>query len=288
MRPSSPLSLLLFLQLSTAFPVDPRITSQSQKCLNSPSCSSLRSAMSTLSFSLSRSKPSDPRNPHFPEHQKLPPATFVKPTTTSPSDEEHFAQEGAFDNAPMTPSKDIPADEALSAETPLSTAYLQSLTKTVVEDEARPSMPTSALPSLRKEDARKYFEGENGKKSISEEKPKYGNSNMWQGTAVGYRSRMTYLEMGSRNDFMIVGIVVIFLFVVCALEVMERFGNRSSRRGEIFLGDDETYAFIVKKPRYFLERECRCKCAQGIEYKEYKDDETVVAEDFNGDAERKI
>ncbi|KAJ8058949.1 hypothetical protein OCU04_011934 [Sclerotinia nivalis] len=288
MRPSSPLSLLLFLQLSTAFPADPRIASQSQKCLNSPSCSSLRSAMSTLSSSLSHSKPSDPRNPHFPEHQKVPLATFFKPTTTSPSDEEHFAQEGAFDNAPMTPSKDIPADEALSAEAPLSTAYLQSLTRTVDKDEARPSMPTSALPSLRKEDARKYWEGENGKKSISGDKPECGNSKMWQGTAVGYRSRMTHLETGSRNDFLVVGIVVIFLFVVCALEVMDRFGNRSSRRGEIFLEDDETYTFIVKKPRHFLQRESRCKCAQAIEYKEYKDDETVVAEDFNGDAERKI
>ncbi|APA08859.1 predicted protein [Sclerotinia sclerotiorum 1980 UF-70] len=290
MRPSSPLSLLLFLQFSTAFPVDPRTTSQSQKCLNSPSCSSLRSAMSTLSFSLSHPKPSDPRNPHFPEHQKQPLVTFVKPTTTSSSssDEGNFAHEGAFDNAPMTPSKDISANEALSAEAPLSTAYLQSLTKTVDEDEARPSMPTSALPSLRKEDARRYWEEESGKKSISGEKPDCGNSKMWHGTAVGYRSRMTHFEMGSRNDFMVVGIVVIFLFVVFALEVMDRVGNRNSKRGEIFLEDDETYAFIVKKPRHFLERESRCKCAQVTEFKEYKDDETVVAEDFNGDAERKI
>lgn len=64
--------------------------------------------------------------------------------------------------------------------------------------------------------------------------------------------------------------------------------NRNSRRGEIFLEDDETYAFIVKKPRDFYQNESvfNEKCAQESEYKEYKDDETVVAEDFNTDNER--
>ncbi|KAF7942475.1 hypothetical protein BELL_0789g00050 [Botrytis elliptica] len=279
MRPSSPLSLFLFLQLSTAFPV-------SRECFNSQSCNSLHSVKDTLS--LSHPKPSDPRDPHFPKHQKLPIPTFVKPTTTSPSDDEYFAEEGAFDNAPTTPSKEISADEALSAETPLSSAYLQSLTRTSDEDEARPSMPTSALPKLRKEDSRKYWEGENGRLAINGEKPGCGNSNSWPGTAAGYRTRLAHLEMGRRNDFLVVGIVVVFLLVVCVLESVERFGNRTSRRGEIFLEDDETYAFIVKKPREFYQHESVFdeKCAQESEYKEYKDDETVVAEDFNTDNER--
>ncbi|KAI9642449.1 hypothetical protein NHQ30_009254 [Ciborinia camelliae] len=287
MRPTSPLSLLLFLQLSTAFPVFTRITPQSQECLNSQSCTSLRSAITTLS--LSHSKPSNPRNPHFPEHQKLPLPQFVKPTTTSPSDDAYFAEESAFNNAPTTPSKDTPANEALLAARPLSSMYLQSLTRTSSEDDAMPSMPTSALPSLRKEDARKYWEGENGMKAINEEKGRCVNSNTWPGTAVGYRIRLTHLEMGRRNDFMVVGIVVVFMLVVCALEIVERSGRQSSGRGEIFLEDDETYTFIIKKPREFFEGEsCNEKCAQEIEYKEYRDDETVVDEDLNRDTEGKI
>lgn len=215
MRPSSPLSLLLFLQLSTAFPV-------SRECFNSQSCNSLHSVKDTLS--LSHPKPSDPRDPHFPNHQKLPIPTFVKPTTTSPLNDEYFAEEGAFDNAPTTPSNDISADEALSAETPLSSSYLQSLTRTSDEDEARPSMPTSALPTLRKEDARKYWEEKPGGLGMNEGKPGCGNSNVWPGTAVGYRTRLAHLDMGGRNDFMVVGIVVVFLLVVCVLESVERFG----------------------------------------------------------------
>ncbi|ESZ93899.1 hypothetical protein SBOR_5720 [Sclerotinia borealis F-4128] len=289
MRPTSSLSLLLFLQLSTAFPVSLRIKPQSQECLHSQPCNTLRTAITTLA--LSHSKPSNPRNPHFPEHQKLALHTFIPPTTTSASasHDDYFAQEGAFDNAPTTPSKNIPADEALSAATPLSTAYLQSLTRTTDEDVARPSMPTSALSSLRKEDARKYWEGELEKGGVGE-MGRCGNSNMWPGTAGGYRTRMMHLEMGRRNDFMVVGIVVVFLMVVCALEFVERFGKQSSRRGEIFLEDDETYAFIVKKPRGLLESESGCseKCVQETEYKEYQDDETIVDEDFNGDVEQKI
>lgn len=279
MRPSSPLSLLLFLQLSTAFPV-------SRECVNSQSCNSLHSVKDT--FSLSHPKPSDPRDPHFPNHQKLPIPTFVKPTTTSPLNDEYFAEEGAFDNAPTTPSNDISADEALSAETPLSSSYLQSLTRTSYEDAARPSMPTSALPTLRKEDARKYWEEKPGGLGMNEGKPGCGNSNVWPGTAVGYRTRLAHLDMGGRNDFMVVGIVVVFLLVVCILESVERFGNRTSRRGEIFLEDDETYAFIVKKPRDFYQNESvpNEKNSRESEYKEYKDDETVVAEDFNTDNER--
>ncbi|KAB8298735.1 hypothetical protein EYC80_000910 [Monilinia laxa] len=286
MRPTSPLSLLLFLQLSTAFPVTTRVTTQLQECLHSQSCTSLRSAINNLS--IFHSKPSDPRNPHFPEHQRLPFSAPVKPTVTSSSNAKYFAEEGAFDNAPTTPSKEISADEALSAETPLSSVYLQSLTKIADEDETRPSMPTSALSILRKEDARKYWAGEVEGKGINGESRRCGN--MWPGTAVGYRSRLTHLEMGRRNDFMVVGIVIVFLIVVCSLELMDRFGKRNPRRGEIFLEDDETYAFIVKKPKGFYEKShvFNEKHALEMEYKEYRDDETVVDEDLNQESERKI
>lgn len=143
----------------------------------------------------------------------------MKPTNTY-SDNEHFAEEGAFNNAPTTPSKDVTADEALSAQAPLSSAYLQSLTRTSGEGDAMPSMPTSALPSLRKEDAKKYWEGEVAGKGMNRVKG-CGNSGAWSGAAVGHRSRLTHLEMGRRSDFMVVGIVVVFLVVVCALELLD-------------------------------------------------------------------
>jgi len=63
--------------------------------------------------------------------------------------------------------------------------------------------------------------------------------------------------MGTRRDYadlMVVGIVVLFLAVVVALEAVERCGDlggiicgRRQRRGEIYLEDDDNL-FIVKRP----------------------------------------
>lgn len=63
--------------------------------------------------------------------------------------------------------------------------------------------------------------------------------------------------MGTRRDYadlMVVGIVVLFLAVVVALEAVERIGDlggilcgRRQRRGEIYLDDDDNL-FIVKRP----------------------------------------
>ncbi|QSZ32175.1 hypothetical protein DSL72_001746 [Monilinia vaccinii-corymbosi] len=288
MRPTSPLSLVLFLQLSTAFPLPTRVTLQFHECLNSQSCNSVRPVIHTLS--MSHSKPSDPLNPHFPAHQNGPVPSFVTPTVSPSLNDKYFAEEGAFDNAPTTPSKDIPADKALAAETPLSSAYLQSLTETSGEDVTRPSMPTSALSTLRKEDARRYWEGEIEGNGLNGEGRRCGSLHAWPGTAVGFRSRLTYLETGRRNDFLVVGIVVVFLMVVCSLEIAERFGKHASRRGEIFLEDDETYAFIAKKSKEFSERHSGCgeQCVVETEHLEYRDDETVVDEDANQDSEPKV
>lgn len=63
------------------------------------------------------------------------------------------------------------------------------------------------------------------------------------------------------SDFMVVGIVLLFLAVVVALEAVEKIeglrsffiGRRQRGRGEIYLEDDETVAFIVKKPVYLQQ-----------------------------------
>jgi hypothetical protein len=136
-----PLPLLLFLQLTTSAPIPHHRDLDEYQ----------------LPFSLS-SKPGTPptflSNPHFPPHQ-LPPW-------------DSSSQSSTFDNAPKTPSEISPS-AALSAETPLTSAYLLSLTAPIPstleppsasqteDEEALPSKPTSALPYLRKLDSIRYW-----------------------------------------------------------------------------------------------------------------------------------
>lgn len=69
-----------------------------------------------------------------------------------------------------------------------------------------------------------------------------------------YYMRRTRTSGRDYADLMVVGIVVLFLAVVVALEAVERCGDLSSilcgrrqRRGEIYLEDDDNL-FIVKRP----------------------------------------
>jgi len=68
---------------------------------------------------------------------------------------------------------------------------------------------------------------------------------------------MRRTKMGTRRDYadlIVVGIVVLFLAVVVALEAVERCGDlggilcgRRQRRGQIYLKDEDNL-FIVKRP----------------------------------------
>ncbi|KAG4433075.1 hypothetical protein IFR05_011441 [Cadophora sp. M221] len=253
MKPSSPLSLLFFLQLASATPLPETLFPSD---CHYTSCAGFRSALLS-------SKPNTPptrlTNPHFPTHQLSSPDTL---------DAE------SFDNHAVSPSKDTSPSVALTSNRPLSSSFLLSLTNPAsspsiqkpphgtASEESLASKPTSALPHLRKEDAKRYWASlrpANGRKGEAVETD--GPHHTAQLCATSEFNTEHYVSFhGVRlardySDLMVVGIVVLFLVAVVALELVERienvgrfFGARRTRRGQIYLEDDETVAFIVKKP----------------------------------------
>ncbi|PBP18138.1 hypothetical protein BUE80_DR011117 [Diplocarpon rosae] len=254
MKPTSSFSFFLFLQLASA-------TSILEKLLpadcHRTSCRAFRSALLS-------SKPSTPptrlTSPNFLSHQLSSPDTL--------------GEEG-FDNQPITPSTATPASIALSSEQPLSSAFLLSLANPASNptiqkaphhnkvEEALPSRPTSDLPTLRKEDARRYWAslrlaspGQDSQDSESTG-PRYkihlcGAGKLVSGNYVtlnGVRLVRDY------SDLLVVGIVMLFLLSIVVLEIIERvgrlsatFSGRRQARGQIYLEDDDTVSFIVKGP----------------------------------------
>jgi hypothetical protein len=135
-KPTSPLSLLLFLQLASALPL--------------PTKQLLLINCHHYTYH-SLSKPSTPptkaqlSEPHFPSHQ-----------LSSPADNLNEI----YDNAPRTPTPNTPLSKALSSQHPLSSSYLLSLppasNPATVSTSALLSKPTSELPNLE-EDAQRYW-----------------------------------------------------------------------------------------------------------------------------------
>lgn len=145
MKPASPLTLLLFLQFATAVPTP---------ILHPNDCENYLQCQSSLQI---RKPPATPStrllNPHFPDHQ-------LQSLDSDDVDEP-------FDNASSTPPEHTNPTTALSAETPLTSAYLLSLNNDLGEEQeseeqpsgidALPAKPTSALPYLRKLDSIRYW-----------------------------------------------------------------------------------------------------------------------------------
>ncbi|KAM3086994.1 hypothetical protein ACMFMG_001104 [Clarireedia jacksonii] len=217
MRTTSPLSLLLLLHLSTSTPI-PILNSNSQEqeaqpcrqpsCYNHPSLSPI-------------SKPTI-TNPHFPTHQLSTPP-FSNPVPPPPPSNTYPSQEIIINNTPITPSSDTLSAEALSAPEPLSSSYLQSLSPSSVDEDdddtlPLPSKPTSALPELRKADAKKFW-AEKGQKSAKVE----GAAMRCMGVKGGHEderrgSPMMRTRRRDSSDFLVVGVVILFLLVVCWVE----------------------------------------------------------------------
>lgn len=148
MKPTSPFLLYIFLSLTSAAPViSVRECSTNGSCGSALRDISIRKILSAfhLKHTVTTSKP------HFPEHQ----LTFEEDISIS-------------DSVTISPS------HALDAELPLESSFLLELAKSKdnkiddsVEDEGSsekedstrskpmPSAPTSALPELRAEEARK-------------------------------------------------------------------------------------------------------------------------------------
>lgn len=221
MKPTSPLSLLLFLQLASATPLPETLFPSD---CQSTSCAAFRSA---LLSSRPNTPPTRLTNPHFPSHQLSSPDTL---------------DGDAFDNHPLSPSEDIRPSAALSSDRPLSSSFLLSLTNPASSpsiqkppqetetEESLASKPTSALPGLRKEDAKRYWaslrpaSGGKDDEVVEDEGPRRrvqlcGTTEF---IAENYVSFHGVRLARDYSDLMVVAIVVLFLVAVVALELVER------------------------------------------------------------------
>jgi hypothetical protein len=228
MRSTSQLSLLLFLNLATSLPIV-----LPKNCLDSLTCQShlriFESKHSALPPTLSP--------PHFPSHQL---------TGKQPKEEDDPTDEEPFDNAPITPSAHTSPSTALSGSTPLTSAYLLSLTNpsrhysTHVDGALpRPSMPTSALPLLRKLDSIRYWANLRTEPEDEVAKLKEIESSAIHSIPISpmakchhfltEASNSAYLRVGKPiriakdySDLLVVEIVVLFLGVVVCVELVQK------------------------------------------------------------------
>lgn len=209
MKPTSPLSLLLFLQLASSAP----ILCPSQSC---------RQFLTKPNTPPSRI----PSEPHFPLHQ-----------ITSSDDT-------IIDNHAQVPSDHLQPSVVLSVEKPLSSAFLLSLSKSSSTLQKSPvqaiaaSKPTSALPELRRGDARRYWAAIQTGESESRDELEMGPSNphtvgkshcgkmmVFKVVPGRYyvRERASYV-VREYSDGIVVGIVLLFLVIVVCVEAVEKFG----------------------------------------------------------------
>jgi hypothetical protein len=232
-------TLVFFLHLLTAAPIP-------SKCTNTPPIDYLYYASAACQPSQRTtftSKPNTPlrtpSSPHFPSHQ-----LFSPPSSSAFA---HRAAEQAFNNAPITPPKHLERSQALSAKVPLESSYLLSLanTATLLEQDRLPqtisatdalaAKPTSALPYLRKEDAKIYWatlrsgsssgeiEGHDGMVA-SDRLVVLGGTRIY---ADGFAIEGSYSREPIRghSDILVVGIVVLFLVAAVAWEAAEIIGD---------------------------------------------------------------
>jgi hypothetical protein len=135
-----------------------------------------------------------------------------------------------YDNAARTPPPSDPPTKALSSQHPLSSAYLLSLSQGANLDttstSALPSKPTSELRNLRKEDAQRYWAPQGAAEGTT-----VVELALLQAINLCGHGRDQYLKIQGAylarqySDLMVVGIMVLFLVVVVALEACQRVGD---------------------------------------------------------------
>jgi hypothetical protein len=223
MKPTSPLSLLLFLQLTTAAPLPLTYANGVSRC-SSGLCHEI------ISSSNGHTPATRLSDPYFPTHQ----------LDSSASQK----QEEPIDNRPLTLTSRILPSEALLANKPLTSSYLKTLAKPILPTlqkspiektttDALPSKPTSALPILRKEDAERYWASEDhADDEVSS--PVTGGRHCRTSTELEslgdeYFTRPKAASTGyvvrEYSDVMVIGIVLLFLVIVVCIEGFQRIGN---------------------------------------------------------------
>lgn len=221
MKPTSPLSLLLFLSLTTALPL-PSTSKLPKDCLHYTTCQPwLREIFdSSLPPKNDHTPATRLPSPHFPSHQLNPPSS---------SPEAHReVEEEAFNNAPLSPPTTLPPTLALAASRPLHSSYLLSLSNSALNNppqgepqststEALPSKPTSALPELRVEDTLRYWATIPTVSVKKEDSPRPCSGNL--------RAAKPIVMAREYSDLLVVGIVVLFLAAVVVMEAVEYCGD---------------------------------------------------------------
>lgn len=207
MKPTSPLSLFLFLHLVSAIPIPTRHSFTPSDCHYGSCIPALRTA---LILSNPNTPPTKLSEPHFPSHQL---------SSKQILDE-------IYDNTPRTPPKTIFPTKALSAKHPLSSSYLLSLANPAPDTTTPlPSKPTSELPNLRKEDAQRYWASSQAGITVVEvSAPSHTIKLCGHGQGQYLKIQGAYLAR-EYSDLIVVGIVVLFLAVVVAMEACERVGD---------------------------------------------------------------
>lgn len=210
MKPTSPLSLLLFLRLASSAPILDK-ECHSRACIIS---------LLTSPHSTHQAPPTHFTEPHFPAHQLADDLSPESPATTSSL---HSSTESLSSNEPVS------SNYLLSLSNPASSASIQhpphqpSREEYTHSNENLPSKPSSALEELRAADLRKYWETLRPSPS-----PERHGRHSCSGERMSEGDRYYHQRIGSRRDYadlMVVGIVVLFLAVVVALEAVERCGS---------------------------------------------------------------
>lgn len=248
MKSTSPIPVLLLLQLLTGVRAVP--IPFHHDCQHYASCDpSIYDLLTELALDSKAHAP--PRlkllsDPHFPAHQ------LNSPLRPSPED--------GFERVLLRPPPTLSPSSALSANAPLQTTYLLSLfspsaakdSVVTATDPALPSKPTSALPDLRREDERRYWNAVlRGEEPVAESCGQHSSMHIHRGMMSG-RHGWKITRSREYSDLLVVGIVILFLCVVIVVEVVEKIGDfreymYGSSRGAIRLEEGETF-YIVQKP----------------------------------------
>ncbi|CAG8951633.1 hypothetical protein HYFRA_00005433 [Hymenoscyphus fraxineus] len=232
MKPISPLSLFLFINLTTASPI--------------PLCS--KECQILLKFIHRNTPPARlSSEPYFPTHQQPP---------------QILSEE--INNHAHTPSETevLAPSLVLKVEKPLSSKFLLSISaskprlqkspvEAEVENAAAAAKPTSTLPESRKEDLKRYWAALKDEKTMKEEQERQerekvlGIKGCGHGKFDGhfYMQKTEYVR--EYSDVIVVGLVLLFLMGVVGAEVFEKFGKKG--RGAIYLADDEEMVVDVSE-----------------------------------------
>jgi len=183
MKPTSPLSLLLFLQLASTSPIPISTFFPSKDYIHSSDTPSQQTIF-LPSTPPPHTPPTHLTEPHFPSHR-------LSADNSIPVE--------IIDNTPLSPPKHTPSTIALIASRPLVSSYILSLSgpsPTEDPEAAPPIKPTSAFGDLRKEDIRQCWESLQSPTEIMSSKE---NAELQGGPRIIWQISISQIHLPPRN-----------------------------------------------------------------------------------------